>query len=99
MSKWANPHFAWVSPLVNFKKRLFSYEHKEVIANNGTNKGASETKLCSHVGGKPPFSYLYCFPDFPKKWGSPLVLKSDQLCLGDMLNLERKDSPGKENIP
>ena len=40
----------WVSPLMNFKKRLFSNELKEVIANNGTNKGASETKLCSNVG-------------------------------------------------
>ena len=48
--KWANPHFAWVSPLVNIKKRLFSNKHKEVIANNGKNKGASEIKFCSYVG-------------------------------------------------
>ena len=39
-------NFAWVSPLVNFKKRLFSNKHMEVISNNGTNKGASKTKLC-----------------------------------------------------
>ena len=75
MSKRANPHFAWVSPLVNFKKRLFSNKHKEVIANKGTNKGASETKLCSHVG-EIPFSYLCCFPDLPKKWVSPPMLKN-----------------------
>ena len=55
MSKWANLYFAWVSPLLNFKKRLFSYKHKEVITNNGTNKGASETKLRSHVGKCPFF--------------------------------------------
>ena len=36
VSKLANPHFAWVSPLVNFKKRLFSNKDKKVIANNGT---------------------------------------------------------------
>ena len=36
VSKWANPHFAWVSPLENFKKRLFFNKHKEVIAKNGT---------------------------------------------------------------
>ena len=66
MSKWANPHFAWFSPLVNFKKRIFSNKHKEVIANNGTNKGASETKLCSHVGGTPLFIPML-FSGFLKK--------------------------------
>ena len=80
MSKWANPHFAWISPLVNFKKRLFSNRHKEVKANNGKNKGASETKLCSNIG-EPNFPYLCCFPDFPPKWVSPLVLKSDQISI------------------
>ena len=77
MSKRPKPQFAWVSPLVNFKKRLFSNKHKEVIANNGTNKGATEAKLGSHVGATP-FSYLCCFPDLLKKWVSPLVHKSDQ---------------------
>ena len=58
MSKWANPHFAWVSLLVNFNKRLFSNKNKEVIANinnNEINKCASETKLCSYVGEIPFF--------------------------------------------
>ena len=55
MSKWANPHFAWVSTLVDFKKRLFSDKHKEVIANNGKNKGTSEKKFCSRVGETPFF--------------------------------------------
>ena len=38
VSKWANPSFVLVSPLVDFKSRPFSNKHKEVIANNGTNK-------------------------------------------------------------
>ena len=38
--------FAYV---LNFKKRLFCNKRKEVTTNNGTNKGASETKHCSHV--------------------------------------------------
>ena len=62
---------------MNFKKRLFSYKHKKVIANNGTNKGATETKLVSHVGATL-FIYLCCFPDFLKKGISPLALKGDQ---------------------
>ena len=59
-SKWANLHFAWVSSLLNFKKRLFSNKHMEVIANNGTNKGASETKLRSHVRIRIRIRKLYC---------------------------------------
>ena len=73
--KWANPHFAWVSPLVNFKKRLFSNKHKEVIDNHGTNKAASETKLCSHVEETPFF--IPMFSGFPKKLGlAHLCLKA-----------------------
>ena len=72
VSKWANPHFAWVSPLVNSKKRLFSNKHKKVIANNGTNKGASEMKLCSHVGETPFFIPMTVSRIFPQKWVSPL---------------------------
>ena len=68
MSKWANPHFVLVSPHVNFKKRLFSNKHKEVVANNGTNKGASETKLCSHVG-ETPFFIPMLVSGFPQKVG------------------------------
>ena len=77
VSKWPNPLFAWVSPHVNFKKSLFSYKHKEVIANNGTNKGASETIPCSHIG-EPHFFVPVLFSDFHKKWVSQYVLKSDQ---------------------
>ena len=75
-SKWANPHFAWVSPLVNFKKSLFSNKYKEVIANNGTNKGTSETKLCSHVADPPP-------PFFRTSIDFRIFLKSmlAQMCL------------------
>ena len=64
VSKWANPLFAWVSPHVNFKKRLFPNKHKKVIANNGTIKGASETILCSHVG-EPHFLVPVLFSGFP----------------------------------
>ena len=78
MSKWAIPHFACVSPLVNLKERFCFFKKKEVVANNGTNKGATETKVCSHVGETPFFIYVV-FMDFAKKWISPLVLKSDQL--------------------
>ena len=63
---------------MNFKKRLCFNKGKEVIANNVTNNGASETKVCSHVG-EPLFSYLCFFLDFPPKWVSPLVLNSNQL--------------------
>ena len=42
--------FAWVSLVVKFKKRLYSNKYKEVISNNRTYKGASETKFCSHTG-------------------------------------------------
>ena len=61
-------HFLWVSPLVNFKKRLFSNKHKEVISNNKINEGASETKLCSHVG-ETPFFIPMLFSKFPPKVG------------------------------
>ena len=75
MSKWANQHFAWVSPLLNFKKRLFSYKHKEVIANNGTNKGASKTKLltCREV---PLFHTYVVFRKSPKSGLARLDLKA-----------------------
>ena len=52
---------------MNFKKRLFSNRHKEVIVNNGTNKGASETKLCLHVG--ETFFIPILFSGFPPKVG------------------------------
>ena len=53
---------------MNIKKRLFSNKHKEVIANNGTNKGASETTLCSHVGEN--FFYIpMLFTGFHQKVG------------------------------
>ena len=68
VSKWANPYFAWISPFVNFKKRLFSNKHKEVIANNGSNKGAIETKLCSRVG-ETPFFIPMLFYGFAQKVG------------------------------
>ena len=61
------PHFAWVSPLVIFKKKLFSNKHKKVNANNGTNKGASEAQLCSHVG-ETPFFIPMLFSRFPQKY-------------------------------
>ena len=78
VSKWANPHFALVSPLVNFKKRLFLNKHEEYIGNNRTNKheeymgnnrtntGASETKLCSHVE-ETPFFLPMLYSVFPQK--------------------------------
>ena len=65
MSKWATPHFARVSPLVDLKKRLFSNKHMEVIANDGTNKGASEKKLCSHIE-ETPFFIPAIFRNSPK---------------------------------
>ena len=80
MSKCANSRFAWVSPLANFKKSLFSNKHKEVIANNGTNKGASETKLFSHVGVNSLFHTYVVFQISPKSGLAHLCLKhSDHL--------------------
>ena len=76
VSKWANLHFAWVSTLLNFKKRLFSYKRKEVIANNGTNNGASETKLRSHVGKSPLFHTYVIFRKSPKSGLVHLDLKA-----------------------
>ena len=63
-------HFAWVSPLVNFKERLFSNKHKEVISNNRTNIGTSERKLCSHVG-ETLFFIPMLFSRFPQEVGEP----------------------------
>ena len=70
-------HFAWVSPLVNFKKKQCSNKHKEVISNNGTNKGTSETKIYLHVGKPPSFIPMFFFAEFPEKWVNPLILESD----------------------
>ena len=51
-------------------KRLFSNKHKEVVANKGRNKGASETKLCSHVE-ETSFFMPILFCGFPQKVGKP----------------------------
>ena len=53
---------------MNFQKMLFSNKHKEVIVYNGTNKGASEMKLCSHVK-EIPFLIPMLFSGFSQKVG------------------------------
>ena len=72
--------FAWVSTLVNFKKRLLTSTGKLSLI-TGQNKGVSETKLCYHIEESPLFHTYVVFRNFPKKWASPLVLKKDQLKL------------------
>ena len=41
--------------LAHLQEEAVFFKHEEVIANNGTNKGASETKLHAHVGKSPFF--------------------------------------------
>ena len=77
MSKWANPHFDCVSPLLNFKERINTMKISLITEQIKV----SMKRNFAHMQGKPPFSCLCCFPDFPQKWVSPLVPKSDQLLL------------------
>ena len=63
-------HFAWVSPVVVFKNRLFSNKHREVISNDGSIKVPLKRNF-THMLGKPPFTQVCCYPDFPQKVDQP----------------------------
>ena len=74
-------NFAWVAHLWNSRRGCFLINTRKSSIITEQIKVPVKRNF-DHTKGKPPFSYLYCFPDFPKKWVGPLALKSDQFRCG-----------------